>query len=171
MNGRTQKVPLSKSIKSAATPLVLTPLVAFQLQEAKSGASEQDFNIISPTMISYIQKENNIIVVYIYIYICVYTHTYIYIYIYTRQTFIDHHQWMFIVSNQNNVYCVLNNWCICINISCGIYIYIYIYTHTHTCIHVYMYTCIHVQSTSRPRASEEEVAVADGGDHEVLACG
>ena len=26
---------------------------------------------------------------------------------------------MFTVSNQNNVYGILNNWCICINISCG----------------------------------------------------
>ena len=26
---------------------------------------------------------------------------------------------MFTVSNQNNVYSILNNWCICINISCG----------------------------------------------------
>ena len=26
---------------------------------------------------------------------------------------------MFTVSNQNNVYCNLNDWCKCINISCG----------------------------------------------------
>ena len=26
---------------------------------------------------------------------------------------------MFAVSNYNNVYSILNNWCICINISCG----------------------------------------------------
>ena len=26
---------------------------------------------------------------------------------------------MFTASNQNNVCCTLNNWCICINISCG----------------------------------------------------
>ena len=26
---------------------------------------------------------------------------------------------MFTVSNQNNVYSILNNWCMCINISCG----------------------------------------------------
>ena len=27
---------------------------------------------------------------------------------------------MLTVSNQNNVYSILNNWCICINTSCGI---------------------------------------------------
>ena len=27
---------------------------------------------------------------------------------------------MFTVSNQTNVYCILNNWCICIHISCGL---------------------------------------------------
>ena len=27
---------------------------------------------------------------------------------------------MFAVSNQNNVYCILTNWCMCINISCGL---------------------------------------------------
>ena len=26
---------------------------------------------------------------------------------------------MFTISNQNNVYCLLINWCICINVSCG----------------------------------------------------
>ena len=26
---------------------------------------------------------------------------------------------MFTVSDQTNVYCILNNWCICIDISCG----------------------------------------------------
>ena len=37
----------------------------------------------------------------------------------TRQKLIHHHQLMFTVSNQNNVYSILTNWCICINISCG----------------------------------------------------
>ena len=36
----------------------------------------------------------------------------------TRQRSIHHHQWMFTASNWNNVYCVLNHWCICINLSC-----------------------------------------------------
>ena len=27
---------------------------------------------------------------------------------------------MFTVSNQNSAYCILNDWCICINMSCGV---------------------------------------------------
>ena len=29
---------------------------------------------------------------------------------------------MFTVSNWNNVYCIINSWCICINLSCELYI-------------------------------------------------
>ena len=42
----------------------------------------------------------------------------IHIYI-TRHKFIHHHQYMFTVSNQNNVHSILSNWRICIHISCG----------------------------------------------------
>ena len=81
---------------------------------------------------------------------------------------------MFTVSNRNNVYSILNNWCICINISCGyvhppgdallaearvssasvaysctytyllIYIYVYIYIYIHVCIYIYIYVCIYI---------------------------
>ena len=38
----------------------------------------------------------------------------------TRQRFIHHRQYMLTVSNETNVYCILSNWCICINTSCGV---------------------------------------------------
>ena len=37
----------------------------------------------------------------------------------TRHKLIHIHQHMFTVSNQQQVYLILNNWCICTNLSCG----------------------------------------------------
>ena len=80
---------------------------------------------------------------------------------------------MLTVSNQNNVYSILNNWCKCIHISCGvyvshqrlhyacvfcrrmrvfkyvcvyIYIYIYICMYVYTCVYVYIYIYTYRQS-------------------------
>ena len=47
---------------------------------------------------------------------------------------------MFTVSSENNVYCILNNWCICINISCGISHS----SHINGWLHVILtFTCAH----------------------------
>ena len=37
----------------------------------------------------------------------------------TRQKIVHIHQSIFAVSIKKQVYCILNNWCICINLSCG----------------------------------------------------
>ena len=37
----------------------------------------------------------------------------------TRQKLIHIHQSIFAASNSKQVYCILNNWCICKNLSCG----------------------------------------------------
>ena len=60
---------------------------------------------------------------------------------------------MFTVSNQNNVDCILNNWCICINISCGPRlglarkVYVHTRCHTHVRVHylyVFVFTRIYI---------------------------
>ena len=67
---------------------------------------------------TYIAHLNICAYIYIYIYMCIRIHIYIHVCV-CLNTCIHIHQPTCSVSDSKQVYCILDNWCICINMSCG----------------------------------------------------
>ena len=71
---------------------------------------------------------------------------------------------MLTVSNQNDVYCIINNWCICIDISCVMYVWILAgadRTILVFCMYIHR-TCI-PDRANRYRAREGDIIISPQG--------